>query len=339
MRTKLTALLCALTMTAGALLSGCGGQEEASTRLLIAHTHSTNHPVHTGLSAFTQELEANTDLNFTIYANGTLGGNSDLIQMVRAGVLDIAKVSAPSLEQFNPAYAIFSLPYVFVSQEHYFNVMHHSAMVKEIYDATRAQGFIAIGWFDSGSRSIYTTKEPVRTPSDLHGLKIRTQDSPTSIEMISYMGGSATPMSSGEVYSSLQQGIIDGAENNETVLSDDGHGQVAKHYSYTEHQYTPDIVIMSTKTFDRLSPEDQAAILQAMDTAWAAHEEQWQQIVARNITEAKEIGVNFYRIDKTPFIEACAPMHEEFKTKAPRNAAYLEDFLSFIPQNEGGNTP
>lgn len=311
------------------LCLGCSKGAGDDQKLLIAHTHSTNHPVHAGLTAFCNYLEDNTDLTFNIYANGTLGNNSELIQMVRAGVLDIAKVSAPSLEQFNQAYAIFSLPYIFRSEEHYFKVMRQSKKVREIYDATRDQGFIAIGWYDSGQRSIYTTKGPVRSPADLKGLKIRTQDSPTSIEMIAAMGGSATPMSSGEVYSALQQGIIDGAENNETVLSDDGHGQVAKFYSYTEHQYTPDIVIMSVKTFDRLSPKVQQQIYKAMDISWQAHEKEWKKIVERNTKEALKMGVQFFHIDKTPFIEACSPMLTEFVQKNEKNASYLKDFLSF----------
>jgi tripartite ATP-independent transporter DctP family solute receptor len=253
-----------------------------------------------------------------------------MIQMVKAGVLDIAKVSASSLEQFNPAYSIFSLPYVFQSTEHYFKVMEESEAVQEIFRSTYDQGFFAIGWYDSGSRSIYTTKEgPVESPADLKGLKIRTQDSPTSIEMIRNMGGAATPMSSGEVYTSLQQGIIDGAENNETVLVDDGHGEVAKSYTYTQHQYTPDIVIISTKTWESMSEHDQQLLLDSMKESFWKHEEKWLEIVDRNIDGAKEMGVQFYEIDKTPFIEAVQPQHEQFCAESEDNARYLADFLSY----------
>lgn len=313
-------------------ISGCGGSQSTGNkrRLLVAHTHNENHPVNKGLEAFCNEMESETDYTFSVYPNGQLGGNSEMIQMVRAGVLDIAKVSASSLEQFNSAYAIFSLPYVFKSQEHYFKVMRESPSVQEIFRSTYDQGFVAIGWYDSGQRSIYTTKEgPVQSPSDLKGLKIRTQDSPTSIEMIRNMGGSATPMSSGEVYSALQQGIIDGAENNETVLSDDGHGEVAKSYTYTEHQYTPDIVIMSTKTLESMSEEDQEKVYQAMADSWKVHEDAWKEIVDRNKEEALKMGVQFYTIDKTPFINACKPQQEEFRRKSEKNAQFLDDFLSY----------
>ncbi|MCI8880998.1 MAG: TRAP transporter substrate-binding protein [Clostridiaceae bacterium] len=312
-------------------LSGCSSQGLDPNHLLVAHSHNENHPVNVGMTALCDEVSGKTQYTFSIYPNGQLGGNEDMIQMVKAGVLDIAKVSSSSLEQFNPAYAIFSLPYTFQSTEHYFRTMRESEAVQEIFRSTYDDGFIAIGWFDSGARSIYTTKDgPCETPDDLRGLKIRTQGSPTSIEMINNMGGAATPMSSGEVYTSLQQGIIDGAENNETVLVDDGHGEVAKSYTYTQHQYTPDIVIISVETWESMSEADQQAVLDAMDNAWEAHEEKWLEIVDRNIEGAKEMGVQFYTIDKTPFIEAVASQQQEFCAASEDNARYFADFLSYV---------
>ncbi len=312
-------------------LSGCSSQGLDPNHLLVAHSHNENHPVNVGMTTLCDEVSEKTQYTFSIYPNGQLGGNEEMIQMVKAGVLDIAKVSSSSLEQFNPAYAIFSLPYTFQSTEHYFRTMRESEAVQEIFRSTYDDGFIAIGWFDSGARSVYTTKDgPCETPEDLHGLKIRTQGSPTSIEMINNMGGAATPMSSGEVYTSLQQGIIDGAENNETVLVDDGHGEVAKSYTYTQHQYTPDIVIVSVETWESMSGADQQAVLDAMDDAWEAHEEKWLEIVDRNIEGAREMGVQFYTIDKTPFIEAVASQQQEFCAASKDNARYFADFLSYV---------
>lgn len=177
-------------------LTGCSGSVSdglSSKHLLVAHSHSEAHPVNVGLQKMTEVASAESDLTFSVYPNGQLGDNAAMIQLVKAGVLDIAKVSASSMEQFNSAYAIFSMPYVFESTEQYFAVMNQSEAVQEIFKSTYDQGFFAIGWFDSGSRSIYTTKDgPCEGPADLKGLKIRTQDSPTSIAMIRAMGGSAT---------------------------------------------------------------------------------------------------------------------------------------------------
>ena len=323
-------LACVLAGAALLTATGCSGSQDPK-RLLVAHGHGDWHPVHIGLSYLCDEMEKETDYTFDIYPNGQLGDDSAMVQLVKAGVLDIAKVSAGALEQFNPAYSIFSIPYVFQSTEHYFNVMNNSEAVQEIFASTRKDGFIAIGWFDSGSRSIYTTKDgPAATPADLKGLKIRTMNSPTSVSMINAMGAAATPMSSGEVYTSLQQGIIDGAENNETVLVDDGHGEVAKSYTYTQHQYLPDIVIISTETWDGMTEEEQNDLREAMKGAWQAHETEWNKIVERNKTGAKEMGVQFYEIDKTAFIEACKPLQDEFCAKSEDNARYFADFQSYL---------
>ncbi len=319
-----------LAATALLATAGCGGSQDPK-RLLVAHGHGDWHPVHIGLSYLCDEMEDKTDYTFDVYPNGQLGDDSAMVQLVKAGVLDIAKVSAGALEQFNPAYSIFSLPYVFQSTEHYFNVMNNSEAVQEIFQSTRKDGFIAIGWFDSGARSIYTTKDgPAASPADLKGLKIRTMNSPTSVTMINNMGAAATPMSSGEVYTSLQQGIIDGAENNETVLVDDGHGEVAKSYTYTQHQYLPDIVIVSIETWDNMTEDEQQALTDSMKGAWQAHEDEWLKIVDRNKTGAAEMGVQFYEIDKTAFIEACKPQQEEFCAKSEDNARYFADFQSYL---------
>lgn len=316
------------------LITACGASNNEEKHLLVSHAHNEWHPVHKGLLELRDKMGESTDYTFSIYPSSQLGGNTEMIQMVRAGVLDIAKVSSSGLEQFNSAYSIFSLPYVFKSQDHYFRTMRESEAVKEIFESTYDQGFVAIGWYDSGQRSIYTGKEGgVTTPEELAGLKIRTQDSPTSIEMIRNMGASPTPMDAGEIYSALQQGIIDGAENNETVMADNGHGEIAKSYVYTEHQYTPDIVIMSTKTYEKLSSEELEELLLAMDASWQVHQDDWVEIVERNKKEAVEMGVGFYEIDKTPFIEACLPQQEAFRNKSEKNAEYLDDFLSYV-ENE-----
>lgn len=336
MKTMMKRLIAGVLTTAAiATLSGCSGGVQDPKHLLVAHGHGEWHPVNIGLTTFAESVEAQTDYTFSVYPNGQLGDDSAMVQLVKAGVLDVAKVSAGALEQFNPAYSIFSVPYVFQSTEHYFNTMNNSEAVQEIFNSTRDDGFIAIGWFDSGARSIYTTKEgPVESPKDLNGLKIRTMNSPTSVEMINNMGGSATPMSSGEVYTSLQQGILDGAENNETVLVDDGHGEVCKSYTYTQHQYLPDIVIMSIETYDSMTEEERQIVYDAMKEAWQAHENEWLQVVERNKEGAKEMGVQFYEIDKTPFIEACKPQQDAFCAQSEDNARYFVDFQSYLPKEE-----
>ncbi|TWT01754.1 TRAP transporter substrate-binding protein [Planomicrobium sp. CPCC 101079] len=317
------------------LLSACGsgsnasGDSEAkSVSMRLAHNQSEEHPIHTSLTEFSK-IAGEGAVEVEIFPNGQLGAERDVIELVQSGTLDMAKVSASALEAFNENYSIFSLPYVFQSKEHYHNVMDNSESVQEIFQSTKDDGFVAIGWYDGGQRSIYTADKKVESPADLNGMKIRVQESPTSIAMIEAMGGSPTPMAFGEVYTSLQQGVIDGAESNETALTSNKHGEVSKAYSYTEHQYVPDVLIVSADKWDGLSEEQQQAITDAAEQSSESHKEVWANAIEEAITAAEEMGVTFYTIDKAPFIDASAPLHEEYQAKNEANKKYFEDFQSY----------
>lgn len=326
------------------LLAGCGsdGAQKSNVKgsegsakpvtLRLAHNQGEDHPVHTSLVEFTKlaEEKSSGNVKLNIFANGQLGQERDVIELVKSGALDVAKVSASALEAFDKNYTIFSLPYVFQSKEHYHNVMDNSEAVKEIYQGSKDQGFVAIGWYDAGQRSIYTADQKIETPADMKGIKIRVQESPTSISMIKAMGGSPTPMAYGEVYTSLQQGVIDGAENNETALTNGKHGEVAKAYSYTEHQYVPDILIVSTKVWDGLSQDQQKAIQDATRESSESHKKVWADAVEKTIKDAEAMGVEFYQVDKQSFIDAANSLHEAFKSENKNGAKYFEDFQTFV---------
>ncbi|TXC90633.1 TRAP transporter substrate-binding protein [Metabacillus litoralis] len=307
-----------------------GGSAEAVS-LRLAHNQPEDHPVHTSLMELSKLTEENSDGNakIEVFPNGQLGQERDVIELVKSGTLDMAKVSASALEAFDSNYAIFSLPYVFQSKEHYHHVMDNSEAVQEIFQGTKDDGYVAIGWYDAGQRSIYTVDKKVETPADMKGLKIRVQESPTSIAMIEAMGGSPTPMSYGEVYTSLQQGVIDGAENNEGALAN-GHGEVAKAYTYTEHQYVPDVVIVSTAAWDKLSEDQQKAIQDAANASTESHKDVWTTAIDGYIKELEGMGVNFYTIDKKAFIDAATPLHEKYTAENETNKKYFDDFQSHL---------
>lgn len=323
------------------LLSACGSDESASggnaegggepVSLRLAHNQPEDHPIHTSLIELTELAAENSGDNVEIelFPNGQLGDERGVIELVKSGTLDMAKVSASALESFDSNYAIFSLPYVFQSEEHYFQVMDNSEAVQEIFQNTRDEGFFAAGWYTGGQRSIYTVDEEVASPADMNGMKIRVQESPTSISMIEAMGGAPTPMSFGEVYTSLQQGVIDGAENNETGLTSNKHGEVAKAYSYTEHQYVPDVLIVSTSMWDGLSEEQQQAITDAAVESSESHKAVWADAITQAITDAEDMGVTFYDIDKQPFIDAATPLHETYQSQNEDSKRYFEDFQSY----------
>lgn len=316
------------------ILTGCtNGFNSGTSTIRIANTLGTVHPTHDSLEEFAELIYEKTDgrMELEIFPNGMLGGERNAIEMVQAGVLEFTRVSAGALEAFNEAYQIFSLPYVFHSQEHFHHVMDYSEAVQEIFMSTEEQRFIGLGWLDSGQRSIYLRENrKVESPADLQGVSIRVQESPTLINMIRYMGGVATPMPFGEVYTGLQQGVIDGAENNETALTLSGHGEVTGAYTFTEHMFSPDVIIVSTRFWNRLSDEDQRIFKDVIRQVSDSHKDRWEAAVQEAIIGAEEMGVNFYHIDKTPFIEATLPLREEFVAQNDINRRIMDDFLSFL---------
>ena len=187
-----------------------------------------------------------------------------------------------------------------------------------IFESTRQAGFEAVTWLDAGTRNFYTLDTPIETPDDLKGLKIRVQQSPTNIEMMDRLGGSATPMGFGEVYTSLQSNIIDGAENNEMALTDNGHGDVCKYYSYDMHQMIPDILIGSNAFLETLSDEERAIFDEGFELVNQVQRDEWVDAVAEAKDRAEnEQGVTFIYPDTEPFREACLPMHDSMLEQYP----------------------
>lgn len=188
--------------------------------------------------------------------------------------------------------------------------MDDPAVTSPIFDSTKKAGFTAVTWLDAGTRNFYTIHKPIESPADLKGLKIRVQQSPTNIEMMRLFGGSATPMGFGDVYTALQSGIIDGAENNEIALTDNGHGDICKYYSYDMHQMVPDILIGNNAFMEGLSDEDRAVFEEGFRLVNQVEREEWVKAVD-NAKEraANDQNVNFVYPDQKPFVEACKPLH------------------------------
>ncbi|MFZ4453972.1 TRAP transporter substrate-binding protein [Salibacterium aidingense] len=289
-------------------------QEEESHDLRLAHNLGEDHPVHQGLVDFKERVEENSDGNLSveIFPNGTLGSENEVLEQVQNGGIDMTKVSAGALENFASEYSVFSLPYVFEDEDHFFESMESDA-VQELYESTEEEGFVGLTYYDSGARSFYTKDTPIEEPSDLEGKKIRVMDSETQIEMVEAMGGSPTPMPYGDIYTGLQQGVIDGAESNPTALTTGNHGEVAKAFSYDQHTRIPDIAVMSADTWNSLSENQQEIIKTAAEESTETQKELWAEAVEDAKTEAEEMGVEFYEVDKEPFREAVEPMIEEYR--------------------------
>lgn len=310
-------------------LSGCGQTAKAADdQVVLRYAYASNsQPVIDSMVEFGRLVEEKTKGKVTVeyFPDGQLGGETELIELTQTGGIDFTKVSGSALEGFSKDYSIFSVPYLFDSEEHFFNVMENEAITGEIYNSTEDLGFVGITYYDSGQRSFYMTDGPVNSLADLKGKKIRVMQSETAIKMVELLGASPVPMGSSEVYTSLQSKLINGAENNEFVLYTAGHGGVAKYYSYDEHTRVPDIVIMNSAVKDRLSEEQYEAVLEA-----AKESTEFEKAVFKDAVEeekaiaTKEYGVVYNDLDTAEFLEAVQPLHEQFKNDENYSELYKE---------------
>lgn len=223
--------------------------------LTLAHGLSETHTVHIAMTEFADKVEERTNgrIQVRILPNGQLGSENENMEQLMAGVISMTKVSAPGLATYNESYHAFGLPYIFDDTEDFYHVMDSSQM-QDFFLSSSDDGFVTLTYYTSGARSFYTKNKAIRTPADLKGLKIRVQDMKSQTDMMKALGGIPVAMSYGDVYTSLQTGIIDGTENNETALTTGKHGEICKVYSTDQHAMIPDVMVMSAKVWKTISP-------------------------------------------------------------------------------------
>ena len=315
-------------------LSGC--TRESEQRIIrIGHNQSTNHPSHIGLTAFQEYINDRLGDKYVVevYPSELLGSQTDMVQLTQTGAIDFCIASNSILETFSENYSIFNLPYLFSSQEAYHAAMDDEELTDQIFESTKDAGFTTVTWLDAGTRNFYTINRPINSPADLKGLKIRVQQSPTNIEMMRLLGGSATPMGFGEVYTSLQSGIIDGAENNELALRDNGHGDICKYYSYDMHQMIPDLLIGNNAFLESLSPKEREIFEDGFEILNETQREAWTEGVEDSIRNATENqDVTFLYPDTEPFREAVLPLHTSLLSQIPAIRPVYEQIQSYNDQ-------
>ena len=311
-RKTIFAILCVAIILA---INLCGCARTEQKRIVrIGHNQSTNHPTHIALVAFQKYINEHLGDKYVVevYPNELLGSQTDMVQLTQTGAIDYCVASNAILETFSKNYEIFNLPYLFASPQAYHHAMDDKEITYSIFTATEKAGFLAVTWLDAGTRNFYTVDRPIESPEDLKGLKIRVQQSPTNIEMMRLLGGSATPMGFGEVYTALQSNIIDGAENNEMALVDNGHGDVCKYYSYDMHQMVPDILIGNHAFMSEMSEEEKKIFEEGYRLVNEVQRREWIDAVTRAKEKAQsEQGVQFLYPDQQPFVDACMPLHEK----------------------------
>ena len=341
---KIAALAAAAVLGAG-LMAGCGASSTTADTsysegnplvLTLAHGLSETHTVHIAMTQFAEEVNEKTDgrIQIKIFPNGQLGSENENLEQLQAGVIAMTKVSAPGLATYNDAFNTFGLPYIFNDTEDFYHVMD-SQQMQDFFLSTGDDGFVTLTYYTSGARSFYTKNKAIRTPADLKGLKIRVQDMKSQTDMMNYLGGIPVAMSYGDVYTSLQTGIIDGTENNETALTTGKHGEVCKVYSVDQHAMIPDVLIMSEKVWKQISPDDQQIILEAARNSTQAHKDMWDAAIDEAVKEAQEtMGVEFvYDVDKEAFREATQPMIEKYEEDYP-GVKKLMDIIATAREGE-----
>jgi len=288
----------------------CGQMSKQKT-IKLAHGLDINHSVHLAMVEMGKELErlSSGTISLEIYPNQQLGTERECIELLQIGSLDMTKVSVGVLENFAPKMRVFGIPYLFYDREHAFQVLDGS-IGQELLDDGTQYWVKGLGYYDAGCRSFYTKDRPILTPDDLKGLKIRVMESPTAFDMIKSFGGSPTPISWGELYTSLQQGVVDGAENNPPSFYLSRHYEVCKYYSLDEHTLLPDVLIIGTSTWNRFTREEQAWIQQAVDYSVVHQRELWKISEQEALEAVKKAGVVINYPDKKLFEAQVQPIYE-----------------------------
>ncbi len=289
----------------------------AATTLKLSHNHNRDHAVHKVMTDMAKEVRKQTDgeVKIRIYPDAQLGNQRESMELMQSGALDMVKSNAAELEAFAPAYSAFNLPYLFRDKDHYYKIKL-SEIGKEILNSTESKGFIGVTYYDAGARSFYSNK-PIKTPEDLKGMKIRVQPSPSAIAMIKALGASPTPLAYGELYTAMQQGVVDAAENNIPSFSLSRHSEVAKYFSFDEHTMVPDVLVMSTKSLAKLTIEQQDILMTVATESAEKMKVLWAESERKEQVKAQELGVTFVETDKTAFAAAVAPMYQQIKVDNP----------------------
>jgi len=292
--------------------------------LYLAHSLPQTHPVHKGILTFQKALDEKSEgmLKIKVFPDGQLGSEREVLELLQIGSVAVTKVSAATQANFVPEYSVLGIPYLFRDKTHYFDVLE-GEIGKSILEKGSKYWLRGLCYYDAGSRSFYTKDKAIRTPEDLKGLKIRVMNNQMAINMVNALGGSATPMAYGELYTAIQQGVVDGAENNPPSFVSSNHFEVSKYYTIDEHSSIPDVLIISTKYWNKLSEQEKIWLQEAADESAQAEKKYWSDSVDESMKKAKEAGVEVILPEKSLFANKAKSVLEEFKKNNPEMEALV----------------
>ena len=295
------------------ILFGCKEGNKTKT-LRLGHGLDVSHSVHKAMVKMGEDLNelSSGKLKLEIYPSQQLGTERQCLELLQIGSLDMTKVSVGVLENFAPKMKVLGLPFLFRDREHSFKVLD-GPIGQQLLNDGEQYWLKGLGYYDAGSRSFYTKDKPINTPEDLKGQKIRVMESVTAMDMVSGLGGSPTPISWGELYTALQQGVVDGAENNPPSFYLSRHYEVAKYYTLDEHTVLPDVLLAGTQLWDKLSGEEQGWLKQAVATSVVYQRKLWLEAENEALEAVEKAGVQIIRPDKSLFSDKIKDSFEKYK--------------------------
>ena len=323
-RTFAAACAAALGMIATALPA----QAQQKLVLKASDVHPLGYPTVEAIERMGKKLEAATNgrISVQMYPSMQLGGEKEMIEQAQVGALQIARISVGAMGPVVDDLNVFNLPFIFRDEAHMRKVID-GPIGQELLDRVTASPqsrLVVLGWMDAGTRNVYSNK-PVTKPADLKGMKIRMMGNPLFVETMNAMGGNGVAMGFNELYSALQTGVVDGAENNPPTLLAQNHYQVSKIYSLTGHLIIPEIFVFSRRTWDSMSKEDQALLRRVSREAQLEQRVLWDKMVGESEIKLKAAGVKFVEADKPAFYKATQPIRDKYGAKYAVLLKRIED--------------
>jgi len=296
-----------------AAVMACVGSVAMATEFRSSDIHPEDYPTVLAVRHMGELVHQRTNGRHSIkvYAKSALGIEKDTIEQTKLGALAMTRVNSSAMNNVCQETTVVTMPFLFNSKEHMRKVLD-GAVGDDILKACAAQGFIGLAWYDSGARSIYTVKKPIKTLADAKGLKVRVQQSDLWVSLLEAMGANATPMPFGEVYTALKTGLIDAAENNYPSYESSRHFEVAKYFSKTEHSMAPEILLFSKKTWDTLTPEDQKIFREAAKESVVYMRKLWDEREEKSLATVKAAGAQIVEVDKASFQAAMKPVYDKY---------------------------
>lgn len=295
------------------LMSSCTTEDQTRT-IILGHSLPTSHPVHGAIEYFADRVSEKSggQIYVKIYPNSQLGSEREVLELVQIGSVGMTKVSAGTMANFSPKYRVLGIPYIFQDEDHAWQVLE-GEIGREILDSGKDYYLNGLTFYDAGSRSFYTKDKPIRTAEDVKGLKLRVMNDQLAIEMVNMLGGSATPMSFGELYTALQQGVVDGAENNAPSVVSSNHYEVCKYYCLDRHTLLPDVLVMGTSVWNMLNEQEQQWVMDAAVESLDEQKRLWAQSVEKDMKFLRDQGMEIIEPDAESFRKATQPMKDRFR--------------------------